>query len=113
MRVDSGMKDDTGDRHRVWNAKRKVREFMRAHLPETLNKLARDEGNRMDDRQEVHSLPSNATSSSSSATPAGTKRSAAQDAEDLRKNDQELEPSGIAIQTIMRTVTACSWVHGR
>ena len=43
-----------------------------------------DEGDRMDDRQEVPSLPSNTTSSSSSAFLAGTKRSVEQDAEDLR-----------------------------
>ena len=38
MRVESAMKDDTVDRHRVRNAKRKVREFVQAHLPENLKK---------------------------------------------------------------------------
>ena len=79
MRVESAMKDDTVDRHRVRNAKRKVRNSCR-HMPENLKKMDRDEGDRMDDRQEVASLPSTATSSSSSAIPAGTKRSAEQDA---------------------------------
>ena len=43
----------------------------------------------MGDRQEVPSSPSNETSSSSRAIPAGTKRSAEQDAEDLRQGDNE------------------------
>ena len=43
----------------------------------------------MGDRQEVPSSPSNETSSSSRAIPAGTKRSADQDAEDLRHGDNE------------------------
>ena len=94
MRVERGMKDDMVDRHRVRDAKRKVREFVQAHLPENLKKLDRDECDRMDDSQEAPSLLSNAKSSSSSAIPAGTKRSAEQDAEDLRQGDNELPRTG-------------------
>ena len=94
MRAESATKDDTVDRHRVRNAKRSVQEFVQAHLPEKLKKLDRDEGDRMDDRQEVPSLPSNATSSSSCAIPAGMKRSAEQDAEDIRQGDNESPRTG-------------------
>ena len=62
---------------------------MQAHTPENLKKLDREEGDCMDDRQEVPSSPSKETSSSSRAIPAGTKRSAEQDAEDLRQGDSE------------------------
>ena len=80
MRIERAIKDDTVDRHRVRNAKRKVREFVQAHMPENLKKL---------DRQEVPSSPSKETSSSSRAILAGTKRSAQQDAEDFRQGDNE------------------------
>ena len=51
-------------------------------MPENLKRLDRDNGDRMDDRQEVLSLLTVATSSSSSsAVSAGTKRRAEQDAE--------------------------------
>ena len=94
MRVESAMKDDTVDRHRVRNAKRKIPQFVQEHRPDNLKKLDRNEGDRMDDCQEVPSLPSNPKSSSSSAIPAGTKRSAEQDAEDLRQGDNESPRTG-------------------
>ena len=84
MRIESAMKDDTADRHRVRNAKRKVRESQ---------EFDGDEGDRMDDRQDVPSLPSNATSSSPSAIPAGMKRSAEQDAE-FREGGKQLPRTG-------------------
>ena len=87
MRIESAMKDDTADRHRVRNAERKAGEFVQPHMPENLKKLDSDEGDRMRDRQEVPTSPSNATSSSSSAVLGGTKRSAEQEAEDLRRGD--------------------------
>ena len=46
MRIESAMKDDTVDRHRVRNAKKEVREFVQAHMPENLKTLDRDEGDR-------------------------------------------------------------------
>ena len=48
----------------------------------------------MGDRQEVPSLPTASTSSSSSTTPPETKRSAEQDAQDLRKGDDESPRTG-------------------
>ena len=75
MRIERALEDDTVDRHRVRNAKRKEREFVQAHMPENLKKLDREEGDCMDDRQEVPSSPSKETSSSSRAIPAGSRRS--------------------------------------
>ena len=48
----------------------------------------------MDDRQDVSSLPSNATSSPSSAIPTGMKSSAEQDSEDLRQGDNQSPRTG-------------------
>ena len=58
-------------------------------MSDNLKNLDRREEDRADDRQKIPSFPSNATSSSSIAIPAWTKKSAEQDAEDLRHGDQE------------------------
>ena len=94
VRIERAMKDDTVDRHRVRNVKRKVREFVQAHMPENLKKLDREEGDCMGDRQEVLLSSSKETSSSSRAIPAGMKTSAEEDAEDLRQGDNESPRTG-------------------
>ena len=43
MRIERAVKDDAVDKHRVRNAKRNVREFVQAHMPENLEKLDREE----------------------------------------------------------------------
>ena len=63
MPIENAMKDDTVDRHRVRNAKRKVRAGTQ---PDNLKKFDRVEGDHLGDRQEVPSSQSNAKCSSSS-----------------------------------------------